>query len=428
MAAAIQGREWNRLRWRPKSVEVFSSPAENTRSSPENPSTSLGAWLESQDYMAASSGVSVTNESAMRVVAVLACIRLLAKSLASLPLVVFRRTSDGGKDRADDHDVYPVLHDRWNPYQTSYIGRETQQGHAVGRGNGYALIERDGKGFLVALWPVAPNCIEPVIQAGRLWYRITNNGTEQLGITPGVYSADDVLHIPGFGFDGIRGYNPIHLAREAVGLSAAAETFGARFYGAGARPSGILTTDQALQDAQLASLKKSWNEIHSGVYSSHKTALLSNGLKYQAMSVNPEEAQFLDTRKFQLTEIARLFEVPAAMIGASTGDSQTYANHEQRMLEFAIMSLRPWCVKWEQEINRKLFTPRERSRYFAEFNMDAILRADLKTRYESYNLAIDKWLTKNEIRDLDNRNPIEGGDKMQEPKPAPAVLPKGAQA
>jgi HK97 family phage portal protein len=187
-----------------------------------------------------------------------------------------------------------------------------------------------------------------------------------------------------------------------------------------------LTTDANLTNDQLKTLRASWNEIHAGVYNSHKTALLSNGLKYQAMSVNPDEAQFLDTRKFSLSEIARLFRVPPSMIGASSGDSQTYANHEQRMLEFAQMSIRPWNVRWEQECNRKLFTPRERGRYFVELNMDGILRADIKTRYESYSLGLDKWLTRNEIRALDNRNPVDGGDDFKE-QPAP-VLPAGAKA
>jgi HK97 family phage portal protein len=341
---------------------------------------------------------------------------------------VYRRTSSGGKDRADDHDVYPILHDTWNKYQTSFVARETMQSQAVLRGNTYAVIERDNQGYLVGLWPVPPNCIEPVIQGGRLWYRITSDGTQMLGIAPGVYAASDILHIPGLGFDGIKGYNPIHLAKEAIGLNAAAEQFGARFYGNGARAAGILTTDQQLNDGQLRSLRQSWQEVHSGVYNSHKTALLSNGLKYQALSVNPDEAQFLDTRKFGLSEIARLFRVPPSMIGASSGDSQTYANHEQRMLEFAQMSQRPWNVKWEQECNRKLFTPRERGRYFVEFNMDSILRADIKTRYESYNIAFQKWLTRDEIRELENRNPTDGGDGFSDPNEPAPTMPTGAEA
>jgi HK97 family phage portal protein len=426
MDAVVQQKSWNRLRWRPKSVEVFSSSPQVTRSSPENPSVPIGQWFDEHDGYGALAGVSVTNESAMRQIAVLACVRLHAESLGTLPLSVYRRTSAGGKDRADDHDVYPVLHDAWNEYQTSTVGRETMHAQVVLRGNAYALIERDNGGFLVGLWPVPPGCIEPVIEGGKLWYRITQYGTQALGVRAGVYAPKDVLHIPGLGFDGIKGYNPIQLAREAIGLTAAAEAYGAGFYGNGARAGGVLESDQPIQDTQLKTLKKQWDELHSGVYNSHKVAILSNGLKYHAISVNPEEAQFLDTRKFQLTEVARLFNTPPAMIGASTGDSQTYANHEQRMLQFAMMSLRPWCVKWEQEINRKLFTPRESSRYFAEFNLDALLRADIKTRYESYNLGLDRWLTRNEIRDLENRNPVDGGDDFKEPKPV--VMPAGAKA
>jgi HK97 family phage portal protein len=439
--AAVHQKEWARLRQRPRSVEVLPAlpkaaevlaPAQQSeRSSIEMTTTQFAAWLDEHDeYGASESGVAVSNESAMRQVAVMACIRLLAESLASIPLVVYRRTSSGGKDRADDHDVYPVLHDQWNEYQTSFVGRETQQAQAVGRGNTYAVIERDGGGYLSGLWPVPPGTIEPAVDNGKLWYRITDTGVQWMGIKPGVYAPDKILHIPGLGFDGIRGYNPIQLAKQAIGLGAAAELHGARFYGAGGRPGGVLMTEQKLDKDVAKDIKASWREVHEGVYKSHKTALLTHGLKYEAFTINHEEAQFLDTRKFQLTEIARLFRVPPAMIGASTGDSQTYANHEQRMLEFVMMSLRPWCVKWEQEINRKLFTPRERSRYFAEFNLDAMVRADIKARYESYRLALNNWLTRDEIRELENRNPSDGGDVFKEPTPyTPApTAPPGATA
>lgn len=392
------------------------------------PTTSFWQWLEDHDgYGAAAAGVSVTNESAMRQVGVLACINLLSETIASLPLTVFRRTAAGGKEVATDHDAYLVLHSTWNEFQSSFTGRETMEAHLDARGNAYALIERDGAGYTVGLWIVPPNCIEPAIEGGRLWYRITNDGTSWLGIKPGVYKADDVLHIHGLGFDGLKGYNPIQLARDAIGLSVAAETFGGKFFGAGARAGGVLETDAPVTSETVKSLTKQWNEIHTGVYNAHKVALLTHGMKYKAIGVTPDEAQFLDTRKFQLTEIARLFGIPPAMIGASTGDSQTYANQEQRMLEFAMLAIRPRCVKWEHELNRKMFTPRERGRYFAKFNIDALLRADLKTRYDSYQLAINKWLTKNEIRDLEDRNPVDGGDEFQQPEKAP-VLPEGAKA
>jgi HK97 family phage portal protein len=427
MGAAIQGKEWNRLRWRPKSVEVFSSAPESARSSPENPSTNFSAWLDlAEQSFGTGSGIAISNESAMRQVAVFACIRLLSETFAAQPMVVYRRTPSGGRDHADDHDVYPILHDAWNAYQTSFIGRETMQAQAVGRGNTYAIIERNSGGYLVGLWPVPCNCIEPVTLRDELWYRITNDGTQALGIKPGLYKAQDVLHVPGLGYDGIRGYNPIALAREALGLNAAAERFGGQFFGNGARMSGVLSPEGPMSRDQALVAKKAWDEIHSGVYKSHKTALLSHGMKYTALSVNPDEAQFLDTRKFSLSEIARLFRVPPSMIGGASGDTQTYANHEQRMLEFAQMSIRPWNVRWEQECNRKLFTPRERGRYFVELNMDGILRADIKSRYESYNLGIDRWLTTNEVRDLENRNPVEGGDGFKQPQPV--VVPAGAKA
>ena len=399
-------------------------PSDGFRASPENPSTSLSdpdSW-GMFGMSASASGVYVSNENAMRMIAVLACIRLLAETLASLPLMAYRRTSDGGKDRADDHDAYRVIHDQWNPCMTSMVGRETMQAHAVGYGDGIGLIERDGGGYLKAIWPVPPHCIEPIGDKGRIWYRVTNTGTQTLGITPGVYASDKVLHIPGMGYNGIRGYNPIALAREAIGLATAAEQFGARFFGQGATASGILTTDAQIGPDAAKRIRAEWNEIHSGVYQSHKTALLSHGLKYQQISVSPDDAQFLETRKFQLGEIARLFNVPADMIGAPTEQSNTYSNVEQRMMQFVSISFRPWLVRWEQELNRKLFTPREQSRYFAEFNLDGLLRGDITTQYAAFEKGLtNQFLTPNEVRSQINRNPLPGGDAVQAPKPSPQV-------
>lgn len=383
------------------------------RASPENPNTDLSnpdRWLyEAFGAVPAGSGILVSEQSALRSMAVLACVRVLAETIASLPLHVYRKRSDGGKERADYHDAYPVLHDSFNPAMTSFVGRETLQGHVATRGNAYALIEKDAAGYTTALWPVPPDCIEPAVDHGALWYVITPTGTDVLGIAPGVYRPSDVLHVPGLGYDGLKGYSPIHLAREAVGLGIAAERFGAAFFGNGARPGGILTSEKMLTDAQATRISAEWKSVHEGVPNAHKVAVLSGNLKFQPLNVNPEDAQFLETRKFQVTEIARLFRIPPHMIGDL--DRATFSNIEHQSLEFVIHTIRPWLVRWEQEFNRKMFTPRERNRYFVEFNVDGLLRGDIKSRYEAYQVAKSNgWLNADEIRALENMNPLPNGN------------------
>lgn len=387
------------------------------RQSPENPSTNLSdpdAWF--WNWAGASpthSGKTISEASAMRVIAVYACVRILAESVASLPLILYRRRPDGGKERATDHPYYRLLHDSPNPWNTSFGWRETIQGHAAIRGNGYNLLERARNGRIVAIWPMMPTDAVPELDGRQLWYRVDS---DMLGVN-NLFPASDVLHISGLTGNSIEGYSPIRQAREALGLAMAAEQFGASWFGNGSRVAGVLEHPGKVRDDAIDRLRASWEAMYKGVSNSHKVAILEQGMTWKQIGIPPEDAQFLETRKFQVQEIARLFRIPPHMLADL--DRATFSNIEHQSLEFVIHTLRPWLVRWEQELNRKLLVGAERDAYYFEFLVDGLLRGDLKTRYEAYAVAVNSnkpWLSKNEIRRIENLNPVEGGDELDNPQ------------
>lgn len=347
-------------------------------------------------------GTSVTEKSAMRNVAVFACVRILAESVASLPLFVYRRTAEGGRERANDHPSYSVLHDAANPEMTAMTFRETVQGHAASWGNGYAYIVRK-HGWVTELWPLLPDRTVPVRVDGAVAYRVTLANGEQRMLHP-----LDVLHIPGFGYDGLQGYNPIRLARESIGLGMAAEEFGARFFGQGTNLGGVVEHPGKLGQTAHENLRQSLAQKHQGLGRAHLLLILEEGMKYQRIGVAPNDAQFLETRKFQVTDIARLFRVPPHMIADL--DRATFSNIEHESIEFVVHSLRPWLVRWEQAINVRLFTPRERREYYAEHLIDGLLRGDSKSRAEALaTLRQNGIINADEWRAMENLNPQDGG-------------------
>lgn len=360
----------------------------------------LAAWYGLD--VATSSGAAVTEGNALKLSTVYACVRLLSESVASLPLHTYRRL-ERGKERADLGPLTELLHDQPNPSMSSFVFRETLQGHLLLWGNAYAWIERASRGQIVALWPVRPDKVKAVPQKdGTVVYEYDFRGEKLKS------AASSMLHFPGLGFDGITGYSPIGLMRQAIGLGLAAEDYGARFFGNSASPSGVLTTPNKLSEEAEARLKKGWEEAHSGsrIWS---VAVLHDGLTWQALGVKPEEAQFLETRNFQAQEIARAYGVPPWMVGVPVTGSMTYSNVEQQQIAFVTYSLRPWLVRWEQEINRKLFTD---SSTFAEFTVDALLRGDTLSRYRAYEIGRKTgWLSANEVRERENMNPVDGGDE-----------------
>ncbi len=356
-------------------------------------------------------GVAVNEKTAMQTTAVYACVRILAETIASLPFPVYRRLSGGGKARAPDHPLYSILHDVANEEMTSFTLRETMMGHIALWGNAYAEIERNGAGDIVALWPLLPD---------RTWPE-RNKNTKKLEYktvlpdgTLALLSKEQVLHIPGLGFDGLVGYSPIAMTRQAIGLAQATEEFGGRFFGDGAHPGGIVEYPGTLSDVAYERYKKDAQENYGGLGKSHRLMVLENGLKYTQVGIPPEDAQFLETRKFQLNEIARIFRIPPHMIGDL--ERATFSNVEQQSIDFVVHTIRPWLVRLEQSIQFKLFTPTERRLFFAEFVVDGLLRGDVKTRFEAYGIAIDKgWMNRNEVREKENLNPQDGLDEFLVP-------------
>ncbi|WMJ86757.1 phage portal protein [Anaerocolumna sp. MB42-C2] len=360
-----------------------------------------------------SSGKSVNERTAMQTTAVYACVRILSEAIAGLPLHLYRYRSDGGKEKIPSHPLYYLLHDEPNPEMTSFVFRETLMGHLLIWGNAYAQILRNGRGQAVALYPLLPSKMEVSRSAsGALVYTYYRDADES-GINPkGGYitlRSDEILHIPGLGFDGLIGYSPIAMAKNAIGMSLATEEYGASFFANGANPGGVLEHPGVVKDPDR--LRESWQAQFSGV-NAHKVAVLEEGLKFQQMSIPPEQAQFLETRKFQINEIARIFRVPPHMVGDL--EKSSFSNIEQQSLEFVKYTLDPWVVRWEQALQQSLLMPSEKSSLFIKFNLDGLLRGDYQSRMTGYATGRQNgWLSANDIRELENMNRIsveEGGD------------------
>lgn len=360
------------------------------------------------------SGKPVNERTAMQTTAVYACVRILAEAVASLPLHVYEYQDDGGKKLVHDHPLYYLLHDEPNPEMTSFVFRETLMSHLLIWGNAYAQIIRDGAGRVLGLYPLLPDKME--VQRddkGNIYYVYSRNSDEnptfkEYGNIK--LKAEDVLHIPGLGFDGLIGYSPIAMAKNAVGMTLACEEYGASFFANGANPGGVLEHPGVLKDP--SKVRESWNYVYRGVSNAHKIAVLEEGMKYQQIGIPPEEAQFLETRKFQINEIARLYRIPPHMVGDL--DKSSFSNIEQQSLEFVKYTLDPWVIRWEQSLQRSLLLPGEKGKYFIKLNVDGLLRGDYQSRMNGYAVGRQNgWFSANDIREMENMNPIpdeEGGN------------------
>lgn len=358
----------------------------------------------------AASGVAVTPESSLRATAVFACVRVLSETLASLPLITYKRLTRG-KNRASDFYLYPILHDTPNPEMTSFTFRETLTAHTALWGNAYAEMQLDGAGRVTALWPLLPNRTQPErLPSGTLIYKTFVPGAGYRAL-----SADRVLHVRGLGMNGVLGLSPIAQARNAIGLALATEEFGGRVFGNGSMPGVVLKYPGNLTDDQYNDAQSSWQAAHGGLSNAHRVAILEGGIEAERLGIPNDDAQFLETRKFQTREIARLFRVPPHLI--SDLEQATFSNIEQQSLEFVIYTMLPWFARWEQEISRSLLLERERREYFAEFLIDSLLRGDTSVRFEAYGKAISSgWMNRNEAREKENMNPGDPAlDKFLEP-------------
>ena len=365
-------------------------------------------------YMGGSTaGKAVTERSAMQMTAVYSCVRILAEAVAGLPLHFYEYKEDGSKQKAINANLYHLLHDEPNPEMTSFVFRETLMTHLLLWGNAYAQIIRNGKGEVIALYPLMANKMQVDRDENGELYYIYSRSTDEAKTMEGntvCLSQREVLHIPGLGFDGLVGYSPIAMAKNAIGLAIATEEYGAKFFANGAAPSGVLEHPGTIKDP--ARLRENWNATFGGSTNSGKVAVLEEGMKYTPISISPEQAQFLETRKFQINEIARIFRVPPHMLADL--EKSSFSNIEQQSLEFVKYTLDPWVIRWEQSLSRSLLSPEEKKKYFFKFNLEGLLRGDYASRMSGYATARQNgWMSANDIRELENLDKIPpelGGD------------------
>lgn len=360
------------------------------------------------------SGKPVNEITAMQTTAVYACVRILSEAIASLPVHVYQYKDGGGKEMVIDHPLYQVLHDEPNPEMTSFVFRETLMSHLLIWGNAYAQIIRDGAGRVLGLYPLLPNKMD--VQRddkGEIYYVYSRSSDENPNFKEYgdiKLKKEDVLHIPGLGFDGLIGYSPIAMAKNAVGMTLACEEYGASFFANGANPGGVLEHPGVLKDP--SKVRDSWNAVYRGTSNAHKIAVLEEGMKYQQVGIPPEEAQFLETRKFQINEIARLYRIPPHMVGDL--EKSSFSNIEQQSLEFVKYTLDPWVIRWEQSLQKALLLPGEKGRYFIKLNVDGLMRGDYQSRMNGYSIGRQNgWLSANDIREMEDMNPLpdeEGGN------------------
>ena len=378
----------------------------------DKPKNSTSGSVYSFFMGSSSSGKRVNERSAMQMTAVYSCVRILSEAVASLPLHVYRYT-ETGTEKAVDHSIYTIIHDEPNPEMTSFVFRETLMTHLLLWGNAYAQIIRNGKGEVIALYPLMPDRMNvDRDEWGQLYYEYTVSGDDapinkdsKVRLSP-----SDVLHIPGLGFDGLVGYSPIAMAKNAIGLAIATEEYGSKFFANGAAPSGVLEHPGTIKDPSR--VRESWQQTFGGSHNSNKIAVLEEGMKYTPISISPEQAQFLETRKVQINGRARIFRGPPHMVGDL--EKSSFSNIEQQSLEFVKYTLDPWVIRWEQAMHRALLLEDEKKDYFFKFNVEGLLRGDYASRMNGYATARQNgWMSANDIRQLEDldRIPAElGGD------------------
>lgn len=368
-------------------------------------------WAPYPGYVGpSSSGVMVNDDRARTVAAWYAGIRVISEDVASLPLILYRRgtTSITGtvrpsRDRASDLDLYRVLHDQFNPEMTSFVARETMTAHAVGWGNGYAEKELDRVGRTVALWPLRPDRMEPKWEDDqRVYYYTVKPGT-----TPVRLTSDRVFHMPGLGFDGLKGYSVLHMARETLGAAIALRDYGNRVLANDARPSVVLKHPATLSDPAKKRLRESWEATYGGFTNAGRMALLEEGLDIKDFGFPPEDIQFLESQKWQVTEIARWLRLAPHKIGDL--ERATFSNIEEQNIDHVTSTIRPWCIRWEQQLNKDVVPDRS---LFVEHLLDALLRGKTLERAQAWKAKIDAGAAvPNEWRDSDNENPLAWGDE-----------------
>ena len=380
------------------------APKKEKRTAPSKEMQEFIKGVDVDSYGNSNSGVQVDELRAMQTSAVYACVKILAETVASLPLHLYKKGKNGKKELAEQHPLFSCLYEIPNEEMTSFEFREMMMSSVLLWGNAYARIIRK-QGHVTELWYLKPQnmVVERDTQTGKIKYTYTDDVTNQTY----VYKPNKVFHLKGLSYDGVKGISPIGQAREAVGLAIATEQYGAKFFGNGARPGGVLEHPGTLKDPEK--LRESWNKVYQGTRNSHKVAVLEEGMKYHSIGIAPEDAQFLETRKYQVNEICRIFRVPPHLVGDL--EKATFSNIEHQSIEFLQHTIRPWLVRWEQAIGRMLLDESERLLYFARFNVDGLLRGDYKSRMEGYAIGRQNgWLSANDIRQLEDLSDIPEED------------------
>ena len=357
-------------------------------------------------------GEPVNRDSVMKVSAVYACVRLLAGSIGSLPAQIYQR--DGKKKEVfSDHPYYSTLHDEPNPMITSVVFWECVVNHMLLEGNHYSLIGRNRAGDMLSLTPLNPARVEPDAVNGRLTYAVVFDDGHSA-----VYDQDDILHIPNIGWDGKKGLSTLRSALiNSAGGALAADKYSSTFFANDATPRGYIKFPESLTKEQADIIRQYWFDHHGHPDKRHLPAFIPQGGEFKEITMKAEDAQLIQTRSFQVTDVARIFGVPPHMIGHLEKTSSWGAGLEQQSLAFVIYTLRPLITRIEQEVNRKIIRSKK---YFFRFNLAGLLRGDIKSRYEAYQIALGGnqqpgFVTVNEVRDLEDRAPIDGGDDLYKP-------------
>lgn len=362
----------------------------------------------------ADSGERVDEKSAMQIATVYACVRLLAETVAGLPLHLYRMKDEiSEKERAVDHPLYKILYRQPNPEMTSFSFRETMMTHLLLWGNAYAQIIRDGRNGIMALYPLLPENVETDRDENGQIYYVYHAYTDE---KPGennkdiYFRNDEIFHIPGLGFNGLVGFSPIAMMKNSLGTTLAVEKYGSSFFRNGAQPSGVLEHPGVLKNPEK--IRENWSDVYGGANNAHKVAVLEEGMSYKAISLPPEDSQFLSTRQFGVNEICRIFRVPPHMV--QDLEHATFSNIEHQSIDFVVHTLTPWLVRFEQAVIKDLLLPEEQDTLFPKFNVDGLLRGDYQSRMQGYATGISNgFLSPNDIRRLENMNLIpseKGGD------------------
>lgn len=353
-------------------------------------------------------GISINKNNALKVTAVFACVRLLSENIASLPLSIYRKTYSG-KEKAIDRPDYGVLHDAPNPETDSFQFWQAFIANMLIYGKGYAEIVRNGAGQIVQMWNITTPYIKPKRnkETNELEYEVTSPNKETFTLRK-----DQIFRVDWFSLDGLNTFKPLELAQNAIGLGIAAEEFASNYFKNGANVSGVIEYPDGLDDDQVERFRKQTREGYSGLSNTARLMFLEQGSKFQKVSNTPEESQMLDTRKFQVREAARFYNIPPHMIGDL--EQATFNNIEQMSLNFVIYTLRPYLVRIEKAYVAQCLTAEERKSIYAKFSVEALLRGDYKSRMEGFAIARQNgWMSANDIRDLDDLNKIpkeDGGD------------------